>query len=309
MASSSKAVLHHIQYPERLMSIATNMTHPKFTAHWVGIRGRQLSRGLVAAFAVFVSAAPFAETSPSSIWQDLTVGVGIAAIDYPHYPGSPQTDTFVSPFPYLEYEGDWLSIDRDGIQANLFEDDRLTLDISVSGSLPVNNDDDVLRQGMPDLELILEVGPELEVRLYESGPHSFELHVPFRAALELDPSRGIEPVGWVFDPRLNYVWAQSSWEFEVDLGFYAADQEYNQLLYGVSPQEALADRTSYRAQGGLVGYRLSSTVRYDIGDWTFLAYARAMDLSASDNSSSPLFADDEYFAFGVGAIWRFKRAR
>lgn len=237
------------------------------------------------------------------------MGVGIAAIDYPHYPGSPQTDTFVSPFPYLEYEGDWLSIDRDGIQANLFEDDRLTLDISVSGSLPVNNDDDVLRQGMPDLELILEVGPELEVRLYESGPHSFELHIPFRAALELDPSRGIEPVGWVFDPRLNYVWAQSSWEFEVDLGFYAADQEYNQLLYGVSPQDALADRPSYRAQGGLVGYRLSSTVRYDIGDWTLLAYARAMDLSASDNSNSPLFADDEYFAFGVGAIWRFKRAQ
>lgn len=291
------------------MSIATDMNHPKCTAHRVSIRGRQVCRGLAAVLAVFISAAPFAETSPSSIWRDLTVGVGIAAIDYPHYPGSPQTDTFVSPFPYLEYEGDWLSIDRDGIQANLFEDDRLTLDISVSGSLPVNNDDDVLRQGMPDLELIVEVGPELEVRLYESGPHSFELHVPFRAALELDPSRGIEPVGWVFDPRLNYVWAQSSWEFEVDLGFYAADQEYNQLLYGVRPQEALADRPSYRASGGLVGYRLSSTVRYDISDWTFLAYARAMDLSASDNSSSPLFADDEYFAFGVGAIWRFKRAR
>jgi MipA family protein len=261
------------------------------------------------AFASLMPLAAAADEAQKSIWQDLTLGVGIAAINYPHYPGSSQTATFVSPLPYLEYDGDWLSVDRDGIQAHLFEDDRITLDLSVSGSLPVNNDDDQLREGMPDLELILEVGPELEIRLSEFGAHSFELHLPFRAALEIDPSRGIEPVGWVFDPRLNYLWAQSGWEFEIDLGLYAADQTYNQLLYGIRPQDALDDRPIYRANGGLVGYRLSSTLRYDVNDWTFLAYARAMDLSSSDNSMSPLFVDNQYLAYGVGAIWRFKRAK
>ena len=274
--------------------------------------GAAIRASVAAAFIAFASLAPLAaaaDEAQKSIWQDLTLGVGIAAINYPHYPGSAQTDTFVSPLPYLEYDGDWLSVDRDGIQAHLFEDDRITLDLSVSGSLPVNNDDDQLRDGMPDLELILEVGPELEIRLSEFGAHSFELHVPFRAALEIDPSRGIEPVGWVFDPRLNYLWAQSGWEFEIDLGLYAADQTYNQLLYGIRPQDALDDRPIYRANGGLVGYRLSSTLRYDVNDWTFLAYARAMDLSSSDNSMSPLFVDDQYLAYGVGAIWRFKRAK
>jgi MipA family protein len=274
--------------------------------------GLAIRASMVAAFITFALLMPLAakgDEAQKSIWQDLTLGVGIAAINYPHYPGSAQTATFVSPLPYLEYDGDWLSVDRDGIQAHLFEDDRITLDLSVSGSLPVNNDDDQLREGMPDLELILEVGPELEIRLSEFGAHSFELHVPFRAALEIDPSRGIEPVGWVFDPRLNYLWAQSGWEFEIDLGLYAADQTYNQLLYGIRPQDALDDRPIYRANGGLVGYRLSSTLRYDVNDWTFLAYARAMDLSSSDNSMSPLFLDDQYLAYGVGAIWRFKRAK
>ena len=274
--------------------------------------GLAIRASMVAAFITFALLMPLAakgDEAQKSIWQDLTLGVGIAAINYPHYPGSSQTATFVSPLPYLEYDGDWLSVDRDGIQAHLFEDDRITLDLSVSGSLPVNNDDDQLREGMPDLELILEVGPELEIRLSEFGAHSFELHVPFRAALEIDPSRGIEPVGWVFDPRLNYLWAQSGWEFEIDLGLYAADQTYNQLLYGIRPQDALDDRPIYRANGGLVGYRLSSTLRYDVNDWTFLAYARAMDLSSSDNSMSPLFVDDQYLAYGVGAIWRFKRAK
>ena len=242
------------------------------------------------------------------LWSDLTLGVGVAAVDYPHYPGSPQSDTLVAPLPYLEYEGDWLSIDRDGIQASLFKSDRAKLDISVSGSLPVNNDDDILREGMNDLELILEVGPELELKLAQWGNNTLELHLPLRAALELDPSNGIEPVGWVFDPRVHYEWRTQSTEFEIDLGAYTADQEYNQLLYGVSQPFATLARPQYRAKSGLVGYRLSSTIQYDVGAWSFLAYARYMDLGSAKNTDSPLFVDDSYVLFGVGAIWRFKYA-
>jgi outer membrane scaffolding protein for murein synthesis (MipA/OmpV family) len=242
------------------------------------------------------------------LWSDLTLGVGIAAVDYPHYPGSPQSDTLVAPLPYLEYEGDWLSIDRDGIQASLFKSERAKLDISVSGSLPVNNDDDILREGMNDLELILEVGPELELKLAQWGNNTLELHLPLRAALELDPSNGIEPVGWVFDPRVHYEWRTQSTEFEIDLGAYTADQEYNQLLYGVSQPFATLARPQYRAKSGLVGYRLSSTIQYDVGAWSFLAYARYMDLGSAKNTDSPLFVDDSYVLFGVGAIWRFKYA-
>ena len=242
------------------------------------------------------------------LWSDITLGVGIATVDYPHYPGSPQSDTLVAPLPYLEYEGDWLSIDRDGIQASLFKSDRAKLDISVSGSLPVNNDDDILREGMNDLELILEVGPELELKLAQWGNNTLELHLPLRAALELDPSNGIEPVGWVFDPRVHYEWRTQSTEFEIDLGAYTADQEYNQLLYGVSQPFATLARPQYRAKSGLVGYRLSSTIQYDVGAWSFLAYARYMDLGSAKNTDSPLFVDDSYVLFGVGAIWRFKYA-
>jgi outer membrane protein len=246
--------------------------------------------------------------SLKEFWSDLTLGVGIAAIDYPHYPGSPQSETLIAPLPYLEYEGDWLSIDRDGIQASLFKSDRVKLDISVSGSLPVNNKDDVLRDGMDDLELIVEVGPELELKLAEWGNHNLELHLPLRAALELDPSNGIDPVGLVFDPRLHYEWRTQSTEFEIDLGAYTADQEYNQLLYGVSQQFATVNRPQYEAQSGLVGYRLSSTLQYDVGAWSFLAYARYMDLGSAKNTASPLLVDDSYVLFGVGAIWRFKYA-
>ena len=242
------------------------------------------------------------------LWSDITLGVGVAVVDYPHYPGSPQRDTLVAPLPYLEYEGDWLSIDRDGIQASLFKSDRAKLDISVSGSLPVNNDDDILREGMNDLELILEVGPELELKLAQWGNNTLELHLPLRAALELDPSNGIEPVGWVFDPRVHYEWRTQSTEFEIDLGAYTADQEYNQLLYGVSQPFATLARPQYRAKSGLVGYRLSSTIQYDVGAWSFLAYARYMDLGSAKNTDSPLFVDDSYVLFGVGAIWRFKYA-
>jgi len=39
-----------------------------------------------------------------------------------------------------------------------------------------------------------------------------------------------------------------------------------------------------------------------------LAYARYMDLASSANETSPLFEDDRYALFGLGAIWRFKIA-
>jgi len=260
---------------------------------------------LVASLLIASSSASFAEDI-DTLWDKLTIGVGVAAVDYPHYPGSSQSDTLVAPLPYLEYSGDWLSIDRDGVQAALLKSDRFELDISVSGSLPVNNKDNRLRDGMDDLGLIIEVGPELEVSLSEWGNNSLQLHLPLREAIELLGEESINTSGWVFDPRLHYQWNKNDLEFEIDLGAYWASREYNQLIYGVSSRDATPARALYSADSGLVGYRLSSTLQYDVNNWTFLAYARYMDLASSANETSPLFEDDSYVLFGLGAIWRFK---
>jgi len=262
---------------------------------------------LVAPLLIALSSVVFAEDI-DTLWDNLTIGVGVAAVDYPHYPGSSQSDTLVAPLPYLEYSGDWLSIDRDGVQAALFKSERFELDISVSGSLPVNNDDNRLREGMDDLGLIIEVGPELEVSLSEWGNNRLQLHLPLRAAIELLGEDSVNTAGWVFDPRLHYQWNKNDLEFEVDLGAYWASREYNQLIYGVGPVDVTPVRSLYSADSGLVGYRLSTTLQYDVNNWSFLAYARYMDLASSANETSPLFEDDRYALFGLGAIWRFKIA-
>ena len=76
----------------------------------------------------------------SATWS---LGVGLAAGVYPHYPGSKQDETAVAPFPYAEYRSDRIELDRDGLAAKLFQSDRFKLDLSVNGALPVsakNND-------------------------------------------------------------------------------------------------------------------------------------------------------------------------
>ena len=76
----------------------------------------------------------------SATWS---LGVGLAAGVYPHYPGSKQDETAVAPFPYAEYHSDRIELDRDGLAAKLFQSDRFKLDLSVNGALPVsakNND-------------------------------------------------------------------------------------------------------------------------------------------------------------------------
>ena len=69
----------------------------------------------------------------SATWS---LGVGLAAGVYPHYPGSKQDETAVAPFPYAEYHSDRIELDRDGLAAKIFQSDRFKLDLSVNGAFP-----------------------------------------------------------------------------------------------------------------------------------------------------------------------------
>ena len=92
------------------------------------------------------------------LWE---AGGGAAVIDFPDYRGSDERHTFVLPVPYVVYRGEFLKIDRERVRGLFFKTDKAELDISLNGSVPVKSADNRARQGMPDLEPTLEVGPSL----------------------------------------------------------------------------------------------------------------------------------------------------
>lgn len=239
----------------------------------------------------------------SATWS---LGVGLAAGVYPHYPGSKQDETAVAPFPYAEYHSDRIELDRDGLAAKLFQSDRFKLDLSVNGALPVSAKNNDLRTGMDDLELMIELGPELEITLATWDKSILRFDIPARANFEVTTSHAPSQAGWSTDPRIHFEQNFDNWEWEIYVGALWASQSYQDVFYTVEAKDVTATRPLYQAKSGLLAWRLSVTVERRIGDWIMLGYLRQMDLAPSANRDSPLLGQDSYLAGGVAAIWMFK---
>ena len=246
---------------------------------------------------------PATNDEATSSWS---LGVGLAVIDYPHYPGSVQNETTIAPIPYVEYHSDRFDLGKDGLAAKVFQSGRLKLDLSVNGALPVSSKKNDLRTGMDDLELMIEFGPELEITLGTWGNSILRLDIPVRANFEVTTDEAPNAVGWSADPRIHFEQNFEHWDWEIDFGALWASQSYQDVFYTVADKDVTAMRPAYQAQSGVLGWRLSATVERRIGDWILFGYLRQMDLSSAANEDSPLLGQNSYLAGGVAAIWMFK---
>src|SRR3970040_73885 len=157
-----------------------------------------MTRALAVWCALAVSAPAAAEALP--LWE---LGVGVGAFALPDYRGSDEGRGYVLPVPYAVYRGEFLKADRHGIRGELFESERVELNLSVAASLPVNSSRNAARAGMPDLDPSAELGPRRELALWRSsdGRDLLDLRLPLRAAFTLESSP--RAIGWGATPNLN----------------------------------------------------------------------------------------------------------
>ena len=94
---------------------------------------------------------------------------------------------------------------RTSISGQIFKTDRILLDLSGYGSVPVNSDDNSARTGMPDLDPTFELGPALKIKLWYEKEYKtkIDLTLPVRAFFSTDFS-SVRHEGWVFSPRINF---------------------------------------------------------------------------------------------------------
>jgi len=252
---------------------------------------------------VLVVSSALAEQLP--LWE---AGAGVAIINFPHYRGSNERQTYVLPMPYLIYRGEVLKVDRQRVRGLLFHSDYAELDVSVNGSVPVKND--AARQGMPNLDPTLEIGPALNVSLYKSASNQaqLELRLPLRSVLSSDFSN-IRGVGWIFQPQLNLdvqnLFDQTGWNMGMAAGPIFTDHRYNQYFYGVDAGYALPDRPAYLASGGYAGSQLVATLskRYP-RIWTG-CFIKLDTLRGAAFEGSPLVKSKQYATAGFAISWVF----
>ncbi|MCK4834315.1 MAG: MipA/OmpV family protein, partial [Gammaproteobacteria bacterium] len=124
------------------------------------MRGLLSFSGILLPLCIAVLFAPAAIAGNSKGGAEWEIGVGLTTMHIPFYPGSSQSKTYFFPIPHILYRSEKLEIDN-GIDATLFKTTRLRFNISADFAVPVNSQDSDKRAGMPDLDLVLQIGPSL----------------------------------------------------------------------------------------------------------------------------------------------------
>ncbi len=244
-------------------------------------------------------AAP-AEEALRPVWE---AGAGVALLSMPDYRGSDSKRGYAFPIPYLVYRGEKLKVDRERISGLLFKSDRVQLDMSLSASPPVKSSGVTARAGMPDLDPTVELGPQLNVTLYEDATYRFTTHVPWRSVIAVN-HQGLQEVGWITNPILNLdiknVGPGGGWNVGISGGPIWGDHRFHNYYYGVDPAYATPTRSAFDASGGYSGSQLTLAISKRYEKMWVGTFVRYNDLHGTVFDDSPLLKSRTNYMYGIG---------
>jgi outer membrane scaffolding protein for murein synthesis (MipA/OmpV family) len=233
-------------------------------------------------------------------------GLGAGMLNVPAYRGAKGHKNYLLPVPFVAYRGEALRMDEDGMRGRLFESDRIRLDLSIAGNLPVPEDSDSARAGMPNLDPVGEFGPTLDISLTRNGDRhegetSVWLRLPVRAAISVGAPL-LAQQGWVFSPYVDLSYrkgaTRSHWRVSLALGPLYATRKYHEYFYKVPAEFVTAQRPQYQPDGGYSGSRATLTLVMNSRHWFIGAFARYDKLDGAVFEDSPLVEINNYFAVG-----------
>jgi outer membrane scaffolding protein for murein synthesis (MipA/OmpV family) len=262
---------------------------------------------LAVAPAMAADEAPAGERSDRPFWE---VGIGAGVVSFPDYVGSDRRRLWAVPVPYVLYESRFLTVDRGVLSGVLDLTDRLRVDLSLSGSLPVNSDDNHARDGMSDLDAIGEIGPSIKYDVHRDDAltRRITLELPVRSAFAVDLEQ-VEQVGWIVNPLVEY---RQKWplldgklSLRANTGPVFGSERYHAYFYRVRRRDERPGRPAYDAEAGYGGWRISGGLGWRWRDFWFGAFGRYINIEGATFDDSPLVRSRHYLAGGLGAAWIF----
>ncbi len=255
---------------------------------------------------IVLTSASAAADEPLPLWE---LGVGAYALSVPAYRGSEQRQSYLLPWPYLQYRGDRLRWDREGGRLRVLGGAHARLDLSLAASPPSDNDPASPRRGMPDLDPTLEFGPQLQILLGQdfSGRDTWTLSLPLRKVVVVDHAK-LRSAGWMFAPYVQYE-HRDRWNTTVSAGPMFATQPYHDYFYQVDNAYTGVNRPAYDAQAGYSGSRITLGFSRRVNRYWIGAFARYDYLGGATFVDSPLVTTDHSFMFGAGVAWIFTESK
>lgn len=248
------------------------------------------------------------ETQP--LWE---FGAGGGAVSVANYPSSSERNFIGLVAPYVVYRGDVLRIGGgNGARAVVVEEGDFELDLSFGGAFRADSDDNTAREGMPELDFLFEVGPQIIYKVHDfnfkqGGKARLNARLQARAVFSTDFGR-IDQRGFVVEPTLSYQQRGVLFEktgLNLSLSMNFASEKLHDYFYEVAPEFANSTRSQYDAKGGYLGTDFSVSVSFPIAQNVRGFIGGALQFhQGSANEDSPLFEDDVTYSIGAGFIWR-----
>lgn len=232
------------------------------------------------------------------------LGLGLGGHYQPYYPGSSQSRAYAFPVPLPVYRGDMLKSDEDGVRAEVIDEPRYSLDISMDFNLAVDSDKVDLRYGMDDIGSLLEIGPSLEVLLSEGRSSQWLLALPLRGQLQ-SRSDQIVSAGYTFSPALyryqDLQIAGTLWRLNVSASISFSTQKAHEVFYQVDEVDETVWRPRYNVGSGYSGFSLQTVLRSRNDKRLIVYFVRFDWLDGAEFIDSPLV--DTRYGASAGVIY------
>lgn len=246
-------------------------------------------------------------TDAPALWEFRLAGFGRYA---PVYPGADESDLTLLPIPIPVYRGSFLSFGENLDQVargDITETPRMRLGIDLDFTFGEDSNDIAVRRGMPDLDFMIEIGPELEVRLSDRTPEqgAYFLALQLRAGVSLD-GLSTSSRGYSFSPEFEYRQEQAfGGDNLLSLRFRPtwASEDFMDYYYEVDPRFATAARPAFDARSGYLGSKFTAALTRQINEKLVLGVSASYYLhSGAENDLSPLYQSDSGASIQVALV-------
>ncbi|MGC6534307.1 MAG: MipA/OmpV family protein [Parvibaculales bacterium] len=253
-----------------------------------------------------------ADVLDEPLWE---AGIGGGGFSGPTYPGSDDQTTQGLFVPFIIYRGEVFSIgEESGARALAFANETVELDVSIGASLAADASEDADREGMPDLDFLFEIGPQV---IFHAARHDFaawtghfDIKLRTRAVIATDFA-SFEDQGFLLEPAFVYELKSKRnrlHEFQFDIELLYGSERLNEYFYDVDPRyvDMTMGRSEYQAEQGYIGTELGISMSLPVNDQ--LRIFAGMDVEFYDgaaNQDSPLFKKDNAISGGIGLVYTF----
>lgn len=229
----------------------------------------------------------------------------------PAYPASKEMQFNFVPVPIPVYRGRFLRLFEDTetpIRGRIFNWQRVKLDLDFDFNFPVDSDRIEARQDMPNLDLMLAAGPEIEVEFanQERFEGTWALALQTRVAASFD---GLDPSyrGIAYGAELRYVARLTERDiFKLRITPNFASSSYMDYFYGVDSEFATAERAAYEARPGYLGTAVTMNWNRQLSQKLRLVVALRTDFhGGARNQDSPLFTRTTTAGIQAALLYRF----